>query len=82
MDLVETYRTRISALDFTPLTDEEVAQARAAHANAVASARIEGVEMTSQDAAFVEMLLELRVPQKVAMPLALQYGRDVLTALP
>ncbi|MEK7457713.1 MAG: hypothetical protein AABZ76_22670 [Pseudomonadota bacterium] len=82
MASLETYRARIAALDFVPLSDEEVAQARAAYAEAAASARIEVVEMTPQDADFVEMLLEMRVPHKVAMPLILQYGGNVFTVLP
>ena len=45
MDILDAYRVRIAALDFTPLSDEAAAQARAAYAESVASTRIEGAEM-------------------------------------
>ena len=80
MDILDAYRVRIAALDFTPLSDEAAAQARAAYAESVASGRIEGAEMAPQDAAFVEMLLDMRMPQNVAMPLILQYGHDAVAA--
>ena len=80
-DLLDTYRARIAALDFVRLCDEEAERARTIHADAIESARIEGAEMTPQDAAFCELLLEMRVPYNVAMPMVADYSRDVLAAL-
>lgn len=79
MNILEAYRERIATLNYTPLTVDEAAQAHTSHAEAIASVRIEGIEMTSQDAAFFELLLEMRIPHAVAMPLVLQYGRDIIT---
>lgn len=81
MDILDTYRARIAALDFDRLSGEEAKQTRMIHAEAVASARIEGAEMAPQDAAFCELLLEMRVPYDVAMPLVADYSCDVLAAL-
>lgn len=80
-DLLDIYRAQIAALDFVRLSDEEAERARAIHADAIASARIEGAEMTPQDAAFWELLLQLRVPYNVAMPIVADYSRDVIAAL-
>lgn len=79
--ILDTYRARIAALDFVRLSGEESERARLIHADAVASARIEGAEMTPQDAALCELLLEMRVPYDVAMLMVADYSRDVLAAL-
>ncbi|MET1756472.1 hypothetical protein ABVV53_13595 [Novosphingobium sp. RD2P27] len=77
-DILKRYRERIEAMEFEPLSDDEASARRAADAEGVASVRLEGLELTAFDAAFLDMLAEFRVPQELSSALTLEFTRDML----
>jgi len=79
-EILKHYRDRIEAMDFEPLSDDEAAARRAADAEGVASVRLEGLELTAIDAAFLDMLAEFRVPQELSSALTIEFTRDMLAA--
>lgn len=77
-DILKHYRQRIASMDFEPLSNDATAARRAADAEGIASVRLEGLELTPLDAAFLDMLAEMRVPQELSSELAVEFSREVL----
>ena len=63
--LIETIRSEIRALDYTPLDDTALIEMHVATEDAVEDAESEGVHRTPDIAAFHAMLIEERAPQAV-----------------
>lgn len=78
IEILEKYRDRIAALDYTPLTDDELAAVRAADRSAVASAAIEGLKRSELGDAFAMLLLEMRVPPDIGAQLVVEFTKDTL----
>ncbi|WP_227429175.1 hypothetical protein [Psychrobacter sp. I-STPA6b] len=59
---IEYFRQKIRAMEYTPLTDEELAVVIEKHIDAVEDVRLEGYYLTADDDEFFAMLNEERVP--------------------
>lgn len=77
-DIIETYRSRIATMDYTPLTDAQLVRFRAADRSAVANSAIEGLQRTELDDRFMQLLMEMRVPLDLSVELVKSYTADLL----
>ncbi|WP_230661013.1 hypothetical protein [Psychrobacter sp. I-STPA10] len=59
---INYFRQKIRAMDFTPLTDEELIVVNQKHIDAVENARLEGYYQKSDSKELFAMLNEERVP--------------------
>lgn len=77
-DMIEKYRKRIEAMDYTPLTDVQLSKFRESDRSAVASSAIEGLKRTDLDDRFMKLLMEMRVPFSVSAELLESFTSDML----
>lgn len=80
-NIIDTYRNRIKAMGFAPRRQEDVPAVMNAYCEALANAKIEGLELLSQDHAFCLLLVETEIPVNVAIGLAQEYNREVISRL-
>ena len=74
--LIEALRREVRALDFTPLTDAQVARQVAHWPSAAASQAIEGNPLSPADHALARMLLAERVPPGTRPQLVARFARE------
>ena len=74
--LIENLRRDARALDFAPLTDEQVAAQVARWPSAAASTAIEGNPLSPADVLLARMFFEERVPVGDRVPLMARFVRE------
>ncbi|WP_227429174.1 hypothetical protein [Psychrobacter sp. I-STPA6b] len=70
---IEYFRQKIRTMDYTPLTDEELAEVLEIRESAVASSRLEGVYTTEEEKEFFAMLAEERLPIELRQKIAKEW---------
>ena len=78
-NIIDTYRNRINAMGYEPSRQEDIPAVMAAYCEAIANCKIEGLELVSDDHSFCLLLVETQIPVDVAIGLAQDYNRDVLS---
>ncbi|AMK20824.1 hypothetical protein [Sphingobium sp. MI1205] len=78
-NIIDTYRNRIKAMGYEPRRQEDIPAVTAAYCEAIANCKIEGLELVSDDHSFCLLLVETQIPVDVAIGLAQDYNRDVLS---
>jgi len=78
-NIIDTYRNRIKAMGYEPRRQEDIPDVMAAYCEAIANCKIEGLELVSDDHSFCLLLVETQIPVDVAIGLAQDYNRDVLS---
>ena len=78
-NIIDTYRNRIKAMGYEPRRQEDIPDVMAAYCEAIANCKIEGLELVSDDHSFCLLLVETHIPVDVAIGLAQDYNRDVLS---
>ncbi|AMK20727.1 MULTISPECIES: hypothetical protein [Sphingomonadales] len=78
-NIINTYQNRIKAMGFKPRRKEDVPVVMDVYCEALANAKIEGLELLADDHAFCLLLVETEIPVDVAINLAQEYNRDVLS---
>ena len=78
-NIIDTYRNRIKAMGYEPRRQEDIPDVMAAYCEAIANCKIEGLELVSDDLSFCLLLVETQIPVDVAIGLAQDYNRDVLS---
>jgi hypothetical protein len=73
LGLIEQLRHDVRRLDFTPLTDEQVAHQVARWPSAAASTAIEGNPLQPAEIALTHMFFEERVPTDARPPIVAQF---------
>src|SRR3546814_8136212 len=75
------YEMRISdwSSDVCSSDLEDIPDVMAAYCEAIANCKIEGLELVSDDHSFCLLLVETQIPVDVAIGLAQDYNRDVLS---
>ena len=63
---IEIYRAELTALDYAPLNDRELATVRQRYADAHHSNAIEDIHPSAEQLAFTALMLDLRVPRDIA----------------
>lgn len=66
MSDVIKYRAKIREMDFTPLTDEELAEKTKRNEFSIINNRLAGIYFTNAEEAFFTMVLEERVPDDIS----------------
>lgn len=78
-NIIDTYRNRIRAMGYQPRAQAELQPVMDAYCEAIANAKIEGLELLSDDHAFCLLLVETEIPVDVAIGLAQEYNREVMS---
>ena len=79
LTLIETLRRDVRALDFPPLTDQQVAEQIARWPSAAASTAIEGNPLRPADHALARMFFEERLPAGDRAALIARFAQRHLT---
>src|SRR3546814_12831231 len=78
-NIIDTYRKRMKGMGYEPRRQEDIPDVMAAYGEAIANCKIEGLELVSDDHSFCLLLVETQIPVDVAIGLAQDYNRDVLS---
>lgn len=78
--LLASFRARVRALAFTPLSSREAAEAQRSYRNGEENNRLEGLDAAPEDRAFAAMLIEERVPVELWAGLGADYTRALIEA--
>lgn len=76
---LDYFRNKIKAMDFVPMTDEELAIALKKDAEAVDNARLEGIYQTEEERAFFDMMNQERLPMHLQEQLVDEWLADRLS---
>src|SRR3546814_21162344 len=79
-NISDTYRNRIKAMGYEPRRQEDIPDVMAAYCEAIGNCKIEGLELVSDDHSFCLLLVETQIPVDVAIGLAQDYNRDVMSS--
>ena len=70
---IEYFRQKSRTMDYTPLTDAELAEVLEIREDAVANSRLEGVYTTEEEKEFFVMLAKERLPIKLRQQVAKEW---------
>lgn len=73
---IEAFRERVRGLSYAPMTEAELAQMPDRRRQGLANSAIEGIHLTSEEQAFLQMLDEERVPHDLRIDLATAFAME------